>query len=193
MSQTITIRDEEAAGNTLREFSLDFLTEHITVRELIRSRVHQEVKDYNAQQNQTEFNGLVQPTDSERTLNGYKMKQPRQIDWHEQFDRAVEAFERNQILILVDDRQAESLDETIEIRTDTAVTFLRLTLLVGGCHGKRSLIRSHCLSVSCVLAPSWTPCLCRRTDGHNTNVNLIIRVSFHPNHRARLMPKCSVR
>ena len=64
---------------------------------------------------------------------------------------------------------------------------------VGGSHGKRSLIRSHCSSVSCVLAPSWTPCLCRRTDGQYTNVNLIIRVSFHPDHRARLMPKCSVR
>ena len=64
---------------------------------------------------------------------------------------------------------------------------------VGGFQGKRSLIRSHCLSVSCVLAPSWTPCLCRRTDGQYTNVNLIIRVSFHPDQRARLMPKCSVR
>ena len=129
---TLTIRDEELAGKTTHEFSLDFLTEHITVRELIRSRVYQEVQDHNVRQNQTEFRGLVAPTDSERTLNGYRMKQARQIDWKEQFDRAVEAFEKSRILILVNDKQASSLDEDIEVRTDTVVTFLRLTLLVGG-------------------------------------------------------------
>ena len=132
MPATLTIRDEELTGKTLNEFSLDFLTERITVRELIRSRVYQEVKDHNAQQNQLEFCGLVQPTDTERTLNGFRMKTPRQIDWKEQFDKALEAFEQQQILILIDDHQAESLEEEIEIRTDTRVSFLRLTLLVGG-------------------------------------------------------------
>ena len=132
MTTTLTIRDEEMSGKTLNEFSLDFLTERITVRELIRSRVFQEVKDYNAKQNQTEFRGLVQPTDTERTLNGFRLKKPRQIDWQEQFDKAIEAFEKNQILILVNDRQAESLEEEIQVATDTTVSFLRLTLLVGG-------------------------------------------------------------
>ena len=114
MPATLTIRDEELTGKTLNEFSLDFLTERITVRELIRSRVYQEVKDHNAQQNQLEFCGLVQPTDTERTLNGFRMKTPRQIDWKEQFDKALEAFEQQQILILIDDHQAESLEEEIE-------------------------------------------------------------------------------
>lgn len=132
MATTLTIRDEEMTGKTINEFSLDFLTEHITVRELIRSRVYQEVKDHNTQQNQTEFRGLVQPTDAERTLNGFRLKKPRQIDWNQQFERAIEAFKKNQILIVVDDRQVESLDEQIEVKTDTKVSFLRLTLLVGG-------------------------------------------------------------
>ncbi|TWU09149.1 hypothetical protein CA54_43890 [Symmachiella macrocystis] len=132
MTQTITIRDEELGGGAVNEFSLDCLTEHITVRELIRSRVFQEVKDHNAKQYQTEFNGLVQPTDSERTLNGFQMKKRRQIDWKKQFEQALEGFERNQILILVDDRQTESLEEEIEVGPQTVVTFLRLTLLVGG-------------------------------------------------------------
>jgi hypothetical protein len=49
MATSLTIRD----ANTLNlkddspVFVLDFLTERITVRELIRSRVYQEVKDYN--------------------------------------------------------------------------------------------------------------------------------------------------
>ena len=129
---TLTIRDEELNGKTLNEFSLDFLTEKITVRELIRSRVYQEVQDYNLKQNQTDFRGLVQPTDAERTLNGYRLKKPRQIDWQAQFDKALEAFQKNQILILVNDRQMESLEEEIEVGPQSSVSFLRLTLLVGG-------------------------------------------------------------
>lgn len=132
MAATVTILDEEMTGNTINEFPLDLLNEHITVRELIRSRVYQEVKDHNARKNHTEFRGLVQPTDAERTLNGYRLKEPRLIDWMEQFEKAVEAFEKNQILILVDDHQVESLDEEIEVRADRTVSFLRLTLLVGG-------------------------------------------------------------
>ena len=68
----LTIRDEELTGKTIHEFSLDFLTEHVTVRELIRSRVYQEVKDHNFRQYQTKFRGLVNPTDAERTLNGFR-------------------------------------------------------------------------------------------------------------------------
>jgi hypothetical protein len=132
MAATVIIRDEEMAGKTVNEFPLDLLIDHITVRELIRSRVYQEVRDHNAKENQTEFRGLVQPTDAERTPNGCRLKNPRQINWREQFEKAVEAFEKNQILILVNDHQVESLDEEIEVRTDTTVSFLRLTLLVGG-------------------------------------------------------------
>lgn len=129
---TLKIRDEELNGKSLGEFSLDFLTERITVRELIRSRVYQEVKDHNAKQNQAVFQGLVQPTDAEQTLNGYRLKKPRSIDWQEQFDKAIDAFQKNQILILVNDRQMESLEEKIDVAPDTSVSFLRLTLLVGG-------------------------------------------------------------
>jgi hypothetical protein len=78
------------------------------------------------------FRGMVQPEESEKTLNGWKLKKPRQLDWKKQFTRAVEAFEVNQILILVNDRQAESLDEEFVVGSTTTVTFLRLTALVGG-------------------------------------------------------------
>jgi hypothetical protein len=128
---TLTVRDETSSGDTLHEFALEVLTERITVRELIRSRVYQEVQDYNRQQPQV-FRGLVQPSDAEATLNGYKVRKARTIDWKKQFDKAIEAFESNGILILVGDRQAESLDEEIVVRPDTTVSFLRLTPLVGG-------------------------------------------------------------
>lgn len=131
MSATLTIRDETTAGQTLQEWTLDVLTEHLTVRELIRSRVYQEVKDYNTKQPE-HFRGLVQPIDAERTLNGFKLKNRRQLDWKEQFEKAVEAFETGRVLVLVNDQQAESLDDESVVSPETEVSFLRLTLLVGG-------------------------------------------------------------
>ncbi len=131
MSTTLTIRDETLGGDALHEWALEVTTERLTVRELIRSRVYQEVQDHNRQGGQV-FRGLVRPDDAERTLNGWKTPRPRQIDWKRQFERAVEAFEANQVLILVNDRQAESLDEELSLTPQTTVTFLRLTPLVGG-------------------------------------------------------------
>lgn len=131
MATNILIRDETPSGTCLQEWSLEVLTERITVRELIRSRVYQEVQDFN-RQNSSEFHGLIQPHDSTLTARGFQIGKHRQIDWQEQFARATEAFERGQILLLINDRQAESLDEEIVITPQTEVSFLRLTLLVGG-------------------------------------------------------------
>ena len=131
MTGTLTIRDETLGGESARAWDLEVTTERLTVRELIRSRVYQEVQDHNRQRGQV-FQGLVQPEEAEKTLNGWKLKKPRLLDWKQQFDRAVEAFESNRILILVNDRQAESLDEELVIEPQMTVTFLRLTPLVGG-------------------------------------------------------------
>jgi hypothetical protein len=131
MAHTLTIRDEPFTDERPRETVLEFLTERITVRELIRGRVYQEVQDYNLKQPEY-FRGLVAPSESERTLNGFRLKKGRAIDWRRQFDAAVAAFERRHFLILVDDRQVESLDDEITIGPGTAVSFVKLVLLVGG-------------------------------------------------------------
>lgn len=131
MPATVTVRDESTSGGRLHELTLDLLNERVTVRELIRSRVYQEVQDYNLRRPEL-YHGLVQPADAERTLSGYRVPGRREIDWKEQFERAVEGFERSQVLILVDDRQAESLDEEIELKPGRSVSFVRLTPLVGG-------------------------------------------------------------
>ncbi|MEM8874187.1 MAG: hypothetical protein AAGD32_07990 [Planctomycetota bacterium] len=130
---TLTVRDETATGDTTHELTLDLLDETLTVRELIRSRVYQEVDDHNRNKRTDahgKFNGLVTPTPHEKTLNGAKPS--REIDWKKQFDAACEAFDRNGFFILIDDRQAESLDEQLTLRHDTTVSFVRLTPLMGG-------------------------------------------------------------
>ena len=131
MPVTLTIRDEMAGGRTLNEWSLEFLDAYITVRDLIRDRVQKEVEDYNLRQPEI-FCGLVQPSDAEQALNGFKLRKGRHIDSKQQVESAIEAFENNRIVILVGDRQAESLDEPIELKPGGEVTFLRLVPLVGG-------------------------------------------------------------
>ena len=131
MPATLTIRDESLAGDPLREWALEILTETLTVRELIRSRVYQEVQDHNLQRAGQPFHGLVRPAAAEAALNGDR-KPGKPIDWKAQYELALAAFEKNQVIILVNDRQAEALDEEVTVGPGTAVTFLRLTLLVGG-------------------------------------------------------------
>jgi hypothetical protein len=103
----------------------------LTAREILRRRVFEEVSRFNATKGGI-FQGLVQPSDTERALNGYKLKKPRQLDWHEQFDQAVQAFEKHRFLLLVGERQVESLDEELMLGVETEITFLKLIPLVGG-------------------------------------------------------------
>ena len=131
MPATLLVRDETTAGHRTGETVVEFLSEQITVRELIRGRVYQEVEDYNRRRPDT-FRGLVDPNGSECVLNGVKLRQPRTIDWKQQFDRACDAFQRNGFFVLIDDRQAESLDEMVTLRPGTSATFVKLTPLVGG-------------------------------------------------------------
>jgi hypothetical protein len=62
MPTTLTVRDETTSGDTLREFALELLTERITVRELIRSRVYQEVQDTTASSRRSSTGWYGQPT-----------------------------------------------------------------------------------------------------------------------------------
>lgn len=135
MPVTITIKDETTTGDVYSEVPLEFPSEQITVRELIRERVYQEVTDFNHGQGNV-FKGLVQPTDTERVLNGkqseFHLKTTRQINWKEQYEHALNAFEKNGFFILIDNLQAESLDQQVTVKPSTEVSFVRLTMLVGG-------------------------------------------------------------
>jgi hypothetical protein len=110
---------------------MEILEERLTLRELIRRRIYQEVAEYHAS-NPEVFRGLVRPTDAEVALNGHRLRAPRRIDAERQVELATAAFARNGFIVLVDDRQVEELDDLVELRRDTEVTFLKLIALVGG-------------------------------------------------------------
>ena len=133
MPTSLEIRDQTVAnvGKPEYSFIVTVVGETISVRELITERVRQEVALYN-QQRPAFFRMLVQPSKAERTLNGFKLARSRTIDPDQQVQKALEAFESNGFIVLVGDRQAESLDESIPLHEDMTVTFLKLVPLVGG-------------------------------------------------------------
>lgn len=128
---TLMIRDELSSGEVVNEFTIEVLDELMTVRELIRSRVYEEVRVFNFNK-PSYFRGLVQPSDAETALNGYKLREKRAVDWQKQYETALAAFGKNGFIILVDDQQVESLEQVIQLRVGTQVSFLKLVPLVGG-------------------------------------------------------------
>jgi hypothetical protein len=133
MLTELLIRDETTAslGKAEHTFTVHVSGETISVRELIYQRVLQEVEEFNNRQ-PTVFRMLVQPNDTERTLNGFKFHKPRLVDPATQYKKAIEAFEGNGFIVLVDDHQIDSLDTEISLHPETSVTFLKLVPLVGG-------------------------------------------------------------
>ena len=131
---TLSVRDETTAGDLVGDFELQLTAATLTAAELIRERVHQEVRRYNAHAATGEhrFLGLIQPDDTERELDGTSRRRARLIDADRQTAVALDAFERGQVLLLVDDRQVTEADESMTLRAQSSVVFLRLVPLVGG-------------------------------------------------------------
>lgn len=134
MQTEITVRDELATGlgTPITEFVLELPNNYITVRELIRQRIEQEIATYNAQQ-ASNLNSFMQ-------LQGQELLNPQRpairtiakLNVEQQLELACSAFERNGLLILIDERQVDHLDDYVNLNPQTVVTFLKLVPLVGG-------------------------------------------------------------
>jgi hypothetical protein len=129
MPLTLSVLDEATNGERRAAGPFEFETVAITLRELIRARVQQDVKRFNESESEP-FRSLVQPEESERVLNGLPSR-PLLV-WQRQFEKAVRAFNGNGFLVLVDDCQVTDLDQTIHLTPQSRVTFLKLVPLMGG-------------------------------------------------------------
>lgn len=128
----LTVIDEALDGTSSEPFHLEFPAERITVQELIRSRVYQEVQDRNIAARQGQHPSLVVPEADEVRLNGRRQPARHLTDWKTAFEKALDAFRRGQILILINHCQATSLDQEIVVQPTTLITFVKLILLTGG-------------------------------------------------------------
>ena len=124
----VVVRDQVLGGADVVGVTLTFPVERITVRELIRSRVYQEVEDYNRSKQETPYKAWAAQSGHSPAPQG----RGAEVVWRTEYDRACEAFERKRVFVLIGDRQATTLDEKIDVSRDIEVTFVRLVLLAGG-------------------------------------------------------------
>ena len=128
---TLVFRDETATGRELARFEVPNQPEQLTVAEIIRLRVRDEVARHNAAP-QRKFLGLVQPQDAEVELSGYRLIRVRRLNWEQQAEVAVAAFACNGFLMFVGGRQVMDLEEVVDLSAAHDVAFVKLVQLVGG-------------------------------------------------------------
>ncbi|MGL5811683.1 MAG: hypothetical protein ACRCYQ_17210 [Nocardioides sp.] len=132
MLVNVIVRDESAGGAAGGEAVVVSVDSATTVRDLIRTRVRDEVARYNAAPVQT-FDGLVMPDGAEPLGTGrFLMSSTRRIDWEAQAELALDAFGRNQFFVLIDDLQVTEPDQVLDLIPESEIRFVRLVPLVGG-------------------------------------------------------------
>ncbi len=127
----LLIKDDTIGGDTNNSFIIETETKTATVKELIKLRIYNEVENYN-QKLPEYFRSLIQPTEAEITLNGYKMIEKRKIDPEKQYYLALDAFNKNSYFLIINNKQVEGLEQEIEIQDNIELQFIKLTPLVGG-------------------------------------------------------------
>lgn len=132
MVLAVTVVDETTNGEIINKTQLRLVSERLTLRELITQRVRGEVEKFNAQHEHELFVGLVQPTDTERKLNGYRLRKPRLISYDEQLALALRAFVSNGYFVLINDKQVDDLETAVTLTEQSKISFLKLVPLVGG-------------------------------------------------------------
>ena len=128
MSVALKIVDQTLGVHPPITRELRLVSERITLRELLKRRIDEEVAELNA--GRDDIRPLVAPTAQERRLNGEKPA--RKIDPERQLAAALEAFERTRIVVIVDGQQVLDLDQPIVVTPDTEARFVKLVPLVGG-------------------------------------------------------------
>ena len=127
---------DEHLGQVHPAGEVRFLRPSATIRDLIRARIELELEKQHDQA------ALARPGPAEVALNGKRgayglgsmFLDPAsgRNDVEALVKAAEQGFERGHYFILVDDRQAEGIDEVIDLEKTGEATFLLLTPLQGG-------------------------------------------------------------
>jgi hypothetical protein len=118
---TVTMTEETAAGQEVGKLTLELLSARISVREMLRSRVYQQLQDSTRELARRQGQTYIPPP-----------KALFDAEWKKQTEKAWAAFDSGTVVLLVDNRQMDTLEDTISIGADTAITFVKLRPLVGG-------------------------------------------------------------
>lgn len=131
--QSITFLDETATGKILQSWDIEIEAETMTVQEIIMLRVEEEIRRRETEQAQAFFT-QQELSGVETILNTLqkRKKADEPLDPEAHGYRALEAFQRNAYFVLIGNKQAERLDEVVQLHRENPISFVRLTPLVGG-------------------------------------------------------------
>lgn len=113
-------------------------SDQITLRDLISIVVKNEVKAFQDRQRDRQFIRVLTEREIETAASSGKIEsggaeiEPQEVNVDRAVQVALEAFQDGIYLIVVDEEQKQNLDEKIYLKSDSTVTFVRLTLLAGG-------------------------------------------------------------
>ena len=131
---TVQCRDEMGDGEWLGELKLQVSQERPTVRELIRARVEQETGQHNAELDRgRQFRGLVTAAPSVTSeLNGWagRKREGKPVDGEIMVTIALEAYERGDLALVVDDHKAGEIDSEVALAEGSLVLFRKRAPLV---------------------------------------------------------------
>jgi hypothetical protein len=131
---TVRCRDEMDDGEWLGEYRLTVDEERLTVRRLIGARVQQETGEHNAELDRgRQFRGLVTAAPAVTSeLNGWagRKREGRPVDGAIMTAIACDAFERGDLVLVVDDKQAGEIDSELVLAEGSLVVFRKKVALV---------------------------------------------------------------
>jgi hypothetical protein len=131
---TVQCRDEMGDGEWLGEYKLTLQDSKPTVRELIVRRVEQETSEHNAELDRgRQFRGLVTAAPAVTSeLNGWdgRRRVGKAVEPEIMKTIALDAYERGELVVLVDDVQAGDLDSEVTLAEGSRVLFRKAAPLV---------------------------------------------------------------
>jgi hypothetical protein len=131
---TVQCRDEMGDGEWLMEMKLPVEDERTTVRELIRTRVAHETGQHNSELDRgRQFRGLITaPPSVTSELNGWagRKREGKPVDHDVMLKIAFEAYERGDLVLLVDDEQVGEIDSELVLADGSFVLFRKMVPLV---------------------------------------------------------------
>ena len=118
-------------------YPLPLLEPYTDLRGLLEGVIKHEVEGFNTHQQAQQTLRLLTEADlSTLEQTGKATSGLREFKQFVEVERALEvalqAFEDGLYFVFIDDAQIEKLEQTLELREDSQILFLRLTALVGG-------------------------------------------------------------
>jgi hypothetical protein len=131
---TVQCRDEMSDGQWLMEYKLPVEGDRTTVREFIRARIEHETAAHNSELDRgRSFRGLVfEPPAVTSELNGWagRKREGKAVDPEVMLQIALDAYERGDLVILVDDEPAGEIDAELVLAEGSKAVFRKQVPLI---------------------------------------------------------------